>query len=106
MKTAQKVWIIILSVAFVISAAALGLSYFAPDVLTDGGFKGESAENVTPQKLMTEYPLVQSDFDNIFYCLRYQFVFHIFNVLLDNNFLMKAQESDLVETMLCHGFYS
>ena len=70
MKTAQKVWIIILSVAFVISAAALGLSHFAPDVLTDGGFKGESAENVTPQKLMTEYPLVQSDFDNIFYCLR------------------------------------
>lgn len=70
MKTAQKVWIIILSVAFVISAAALGLSHFAPDVLIDGGFKGESAENVTPQKLMTEYPLVQSDFDNIFYCLR------------------------------------
>lgn len=70
MKTAQKVWIIILSVAFVISAVALGLSYFAPDVLTDGGFKGESAENVTPQKLMTEYPLVQSDFDNIFYCLK------------------------------------
>lgn len=71
MKTAQKVWVIILSVAFVISAAALGFSYFAPDsVLTDGGFKGESVENVCPQSLVTEYPLVQSDFDNIFYCLK------------------------------------
>lgn len=66
MKTAQKVWIIILSVAFVISAVALGLSYFAPA----GGYNSESAENVTPQKLMTEYPLIQSDFDNIFYCLK------------------------------------
>ncbi len=74
MKTAQKVWIIILSVAFVISAAALGLSYFSPDgniqILSDGAYKGESIENVTPQSLVTEYPLVQSDFDNIFYCLK------------------------------------
>ena len=74
MKTAQKVWVIILSVAFVISAAALGLSYFSPDgniqLMPDGAYKGESVENITAQSLVTEYPLVQSDFGNIFYCLK------------------------------------
>ncbi len=69
MKTAQKVWVMILSVTFVISAAALGLSYFAPADILPGGYKGESMENVTPQSLVTEYPLVQSDVDNIFYCI-------------------------------------
>ena len=67
MKTAQKVWIAVLCVAFIVSAVALGLSYFAG---TDSSYKGESVENVTPQSLVTEYPLVQSDFDNIFYCLK------------------------------------
>lgn len=70
MKTAQKVWVIILSVTFVISAVALGLSYFAPaGILPGSGFRGESVENIMPQSLVTEYPLVQSDIDNIFYCI-------------------------------------
>ncbi|MBQ8784030.1 MAG: hypothetical protein IJZ57_09725 [Clostridia bacterium] len=77
MKTAHKVLIVILSVALVISAAALGLSYFAGgdsdgniQLIPDGAYKGESVELVCPQSLVTEYPLVQSDIDNIFYCLK------------------------------------
>lgn len=76
MKTVHKILIPVLSVALVVSIAALALSYFAGSgddgvqLLPDGAYKGESVENVCPQSLVTEYPLVQSDIDSIFYCMK------------------------------------
>lgn len=76
MKTAQKICIAILSVALVISAAALGISYFAQGdsdgnirIIPQGEYKGDAIENVQKQSLVTDYPLVRTDIENIFYCL-------------------------------------
>lgn len=77
MKTVQKVLIAVLSVAFVVSAVAAGFSFFVGKsnidnirLLPDAVTKGESIDSVCTASLTTEYPIVRSDFSDIFYCVR------------------------------------
>ncbi len=77
MKTVHKVLISIFSVLLVISVGFLAVSFFTGSdteislPVDDGNsYPGESVENLQYQSLVTEYPLVKSDFDNIFYCLK------------------------------------
>ncbi len=74
MKTVHKILIAVLSVAFVISAAALGLSFFADkgdiDILPEAVKKAESVDNICSQSLTTDYPLIQSDFEKILYSVK------------------------------------
>ncbi|MBQ8228416.1 MAG: hypothetical protein IJZ88_05320 [Clostridia bacterium] len=76
MKTGHKVLIAVFSVLFVVSVAALALSFSMGSgndvklpLVSDGGYSGESVENLGQQSLVTKYPIVKSDFDNIYYSI-------------------------------------
>lgn len=77
MKTAHKVLIVIFSSLFVFSVVMLAISFFPfektssekadiPLVTQDE----EKADPVCADGVVTECPLMQSDFDNIFYCVK------------------------------------
>ncbi len=77
MKTVHKILIAVLSVLLVVSIGAFAVSLSVSDkgsvdlpIVSDNGLSGEGIDTLAPKSVATEYPLVQSDFENIFYCVK------------------------------------
>ncbi len=76
MKTVHKVLITVFSFTLVISILVLALSMTlgsgssGGNLTSDGGFGGDDFATLNSASLVTEYPVVQSDFDNIFYSVK------------------------------------
>ncbi len=75
MKTVHKVLITVFSFTLIISILFLLLSVFINDgssdsLGSDGGYNGAEFKTLNSASLATQYPLVESDFDNIYYCVK------------------------------------
>ena len=75
MKTVHKVLITVFSFTLVISILVLLLSTmltgsFNVGLSSSGNFNGKNISTLNPSSVATEYPLVQSDFDSIYYCMK------------------------------------
>ncbi len=75
MKTVHKVLITVFSFTLVISILVLLLSTmltgsFNVGLSSSGDFNGKNISTLNPSSVATEYPLVQSDFDSIYYCMK------------------------------------
>lgn len=100
MKTAHKVLITVFSFTLVISILVLALSMSigssGDDVSSDGGYNGEDFATLGSVSLVTEYPLVQSDFDNIYYSVKADGAVEFFEYN-GNSFIKYGGEVNTVE---------
>ena len=80
MKKIHKILIPVFSVLLVISIAALVVSFNgnimakltgkANDDFSSVGFKGDDFSSLSPVSAVSDYPLVKSDIDSIYYCVK------------------------------------